>query len=182
MPTIRANDLEIAYEVVGSGPPLVLLHAASSTGRQTYAAQIPALADAFQLFLPDARGHGRTRWDAADGFEAAWLVDDLEAFVDGLGLRDVPPHRLLDGGDDRARLRGPGAGAAADAGRRRDHGGARATGARSAGRLMDPERIARDDPGLGGRDGADDRPGPGTRRVAAPPAGHRRRHRDASRC
>jgi pimeloyl-ACP methyl ester carboxylesterase len=64
-----------------------LLHAASSSGRQTYAAQIPALADAFQLFLPDARGHGRTRWDAADGFEASWLVDDLEAFVDGLGLR-----------------------------------------------------------------------------------------------
>ena len=59
MPTIRANDLEIAYEVVGSGPPLVLLHAASSSGRQTYAAQIPALAEAFQLFLPDARGHGR---------------------------------------------------------------------------------------------------------------------------
>ncbi len=86
MPTIRANDLEIAYEEIGSGPPLVMLHAASSTGRQTYAAQIPALAEAFRLYLPDARGHGRTRWDAADGFEAEWLVDALEAFVDGLGL------------------------------------------------------------------------------------------------
>ena len=36
--------------------------------------------------MPDARGHGGTRWDAADGFRADWLVDDLEAFVDALGL------------------------------------------------------------------------------------------------
>ena len=34
----------------------------------------------------DARGHGRTRWDAANGFEYRWLVDDLTAFVDALGL------------------------------------------------------------------------------------------------
>src|SRR5687768_15722201 len=32
------------------------------------------------------RGHGATRWDPADGFRAEWLVDDLEGFVDGLGL------------------------------------------------------------------------------------------------
>jgi pimeloyl-ACP methyl ester carboxylesterase len=87
MPTIRTTDLEIAYEEVGNGPPLVLLHGASTTGRATFAAQIPALAESFRLYLPDARGHGRTIWDAADGFEAGWLVDDLEAFVDGLGLR-----------------------------------------------------------------------------------------------
>jgi pimeloyl-ACP methyl ester carboxylesterase len=86
MPTVRANDLDIAYEEIGAGPPLVLLHGASTTGRETFAAQIPALAGAFRLLLPDARGHGRTRWDAADGFEAEWLVHDLEAFVDALGL------------------------------------------------------------------------------------------------
>ncbi len=143
MPTIRTADLEIAYEEVGSGPPLVLLHGASTTGRATFAAQIPALAESFRLYLPDARGHGRTIWDAADGFEAGWLVDDLEAFVDGLGLPHVPPDRLLDGGDDRARLRGPGAGAAADARRGRDHGRARAAGcgrAAADGPRADPPR------------------------------------------
>ena len=36
--------------------------------------------------MPDARGHGATRWDAADGFRYDWLVDDLAAFVDALGL------------------------------------------------------------------------------------------------
>lgn len=86
MPTIRANDLEIGYEVLGAGPPLVMLHGATSSGRETFGAQIPALASAFRLYLPDARGHGATRWDTAGGFRAAWLVDDLTAFVDGLGL------------------------------------------------------------------------------------------------
>jgi pimeloyl-ACP methyl ester carboxylesterase len=86
MPTIRANGLDVGYDVHGAGPPLVLLHGATSLGREDYAAQLPAMSKAFLVHLPDARGHGRTRWDAADGFEYRWLVDDLAAFVDALGL------------------------------------------------------------------------------------------------
>ena len=86
MPTIRANDLEIGYEQRGAGPPLVLLHGAGSSGQVNFGAQLPLLVSAFQVHLPDARGHGATRWDPADGFQAEWLVDDLEALVDALGL------------------------------------------------------------------------------------------------
>ena len=86
MPTIRANGLDIAYEVHGAGPPLVLLHGASSLGREDFAAQIPLFSKRFLCYVPDARGHGATRWDAADGFRYDWLVDDLAAFVDELGL------------------------------------------------------------------------------------------------
>lgn len=86
MPSIRANGLDIAYEVRGGGPPLVALHGATSLGLEDYAAQLPLMSKAFLVHLPDARGHGRTRWDAADGFRYDWLVDDLRAFVDALGL------------------------------------------------------------------------------------------------
>jgi len=86
VPTIRANGLDIGYDLQGAGPPLVLLHGATSLGREDYAAQLPSMSKSFQLLLPDARGHGRTRWDAANGFEADWLVDDLAGFVDALGL------------------------------------------------------------------------------------------------
>jgi pimeloyl-ACP methyl ester carboxylesterase len=86
MPAIRANELDIAYEVRGGGPPLVALHGATSLGLEDYAAQLPLMSKAFLIHLPDARGHGRTRWDAADGFRYDWLVDDLRAFVDALGL------------------------------------------------------------------------------------------------
>jgi pimeloyl-ACP methyl ester carboxylesterase len=86
VPTIQANGLDIAFDVHGAGPPLVLLHGATSVGREDFAAQIPLFSKAFRLHIPDARGHGGTRWDAANGFRYDWLVDDLAAFVDALGL------------------------------------------------------------------------------------------------
>ncbi|MEO5918499.1 MAG: alpha/beta hydrolase [Candidatus Limnocylindrales bacterium] len=87
MPTIRANGLDIGYDVMGAGPPIVMLHGATSVGREDFAAQIPLFSRAFLLHVPDARGHGRTRWDSAEGFRYDWLVEDLEGFVDALGLR-----------------------------------------------------------------------------------------------
>jgi pimeloyl-ACP methyl ester carboxylesterase len=88
MPTIRANDLDIGYEVrgAGAGQPLVILHGAATTVGYTFGRQLPALTAAFRLVLPDARGHGRTPWDVRRGFRAEWLVDDLESFVDALDL------------------------------------------------------------------------------------------------
>lgn len=87
MPFIQANGLDIGYDVQGAGPPIVMLHGATSLGREDFAAQLPLFSRAFLIHLPDARGHGRTRWDVAKGFRHDWLVDDLEAFTDGLGLR-----------------------------------------------------------------------------------------------
>ena len=86
MARIAANGLDIGYDVDGEGPPLVLLHSASSSGREDFAAQLPTLRRMFTCYLPDARGHATTRWDAADGFRYDWLVDDLEAFADALGF------------------------------------------------------------------------------------------------
>lgn len=63
-----------------------MLHGATSIGSEDFAAQIPLFSKAFQVVLPDARGHGRTRWDAAHGFRHDWLVDDLAAYVDAMGL------------------------------------------------------------------------------------------------
>ena len=85
MPLLAANGIEIHYETEGVGPPLVMLHGATSA-LEDWAAQRPLFRRGFRLFLPDARGHGRTRWDAASGWTSAMLVDDLRGFVDGLGL------------------------------------------------------------------------------------------------
>lgn len=88
MATIAANGLEVGYDVDGEegAPPLILLHGATSLGAEDWAAQRPLLARTFRLYLPDARGHGRTRWDAADGWSSDMLVDDLVAFADALGI------------------------------------------------------------------------------------------------
>jgi pimeloyl-ACP methyl ester carboxylesterase len=87
VPFVRANGLDVGYDVVGAGPPIVVLHGATSVGREDFAAQLPLFSKAFLVHMPDARGHGRTRWDAGQGFRYDWLVDDLEAFVDALGLQ-----------------------------------------------------------------------------------------------
>ena len=87
MPTIDANGLTIGYDTVGAGPPLVLLHGATSDAARDFREILPALSKAFRCYTPDARGHGRTRWDAdTGGFSADWLADDLLAFADALGL------------------------------------------------------------------------------------------------
>jgi pimeloyl-ACP methyl ester carboxylesterase len=83
---LRANGLDIGYELIGAGPTLVMLHGATSIGRDDFAAQIPLLSKAFQVVLPDARGHGRTAWDASGGFRHEWLVDDLAEFVNALEI------------------------------------------------------------------------------------------------
>ncbi len=86
MPTVRANGLDIGYEVRGAGPPLIMLHGATSAGREDFAAQLPLFSKAFRVHLPDARGHATTRWRVEDGYAYAALVDDLAAFADALGI------------------------------------------------------------------------------------------------
>jgi len=86
MPEIRANGLTIGYDVLGAGPPIVMLHGGGSSGKADFAAQQALFAKAFRVHLPDARGHGRTRWDVAGGFTGEHLVDDAIGFVDALGL------------------------------------------------------------------------------------------------
>ncbi len=92
VPSVLANGIEQAYEVVGAGPPLILLHAATSSGAEDFAAQLPSLKRDFRCLLPDARGHGGTRWDVENGFSTATLVADVAAFADAL---DIPAFHLL---------------------------------------------------------------------------------------
>jgi pimeloyl-ACP methyl ester carboxylesterase len=86
VPTLRAGDLDVFYTTEGAGPPLVLLHGATSTSLEDWSHQRPLFRQGFKLYLVDARGHGGTRWDPDDGFSRDALVDDLRAFVDALGL------------------------------------------------------------------------------------------------
>lgn len=88
---VAANGLRVGVDVAGSGPPLVLLHGASSSGREDFGAQVPALARSFTCHLPDARGHATTAWDpaASAGLHLPDLVDDLLGLLDALALPAV---------------------------------------------------------------------------------------------
>lgn len=86
MPYVRANGIDIHYTVEGAGPPLVMLHGATSAAAEDWAAQRPLFRKAFKLYLVDARGHAGTKWDVRDGFSRDMMVDDLLGFADELGL------------------------------------------------------------------------------------------------
>lgn len=84
--TVRANGLDIHYVTEGQGPPLLLLHGATSVGTHDWGAQRPLLRADFTLYMPDARGHGRTVFDVREGWSRSALVDDALAFADVLAL------------------------------------------------------------------------------------------------
>jgi pimeloyl-ACP methyl ester carboxylesterase len=64
MPQIQIDDIQIAYDDVGAGPSVVLLHG-YPFNRTLWKDQVEALKDAYRVITPDLRGFGDS--DASDG-------------------------------------------------------------------------------------------------------------------
>jgi pimeloyl-ACP methyl ester carboxylesterase len=75
------NGAQLYYEVVGAGPPLVLLHAGIADSRQ-WDDQVPALAQHYRTIRYDLRGFGQTVMPAAPYSHAG----DLRALLRFLGV------------------------------------------------------------------------------------------------
>jgi 3-oxoadipate enol-lactonase len=74
----------MAYETVGSGQPVVLLHAFPFDSRM-WRDTAAALAKRVQIITPDLRGFGQS--DLGDGgFSIADLADDVAALLDNLSI------------------------------------------------------------------------------------------------
>lgn len=83
---MNVNGGELAVEVAGEGPPVVLLHGLGGTGN-FFQPQAPALAERFTVVRPDLRGHGRSPLSgevSIDGY-----VRDLAAVCDALGFDQI---------------------------------------------------------------------------------------------
>lgn len=57
MPRITSSDADIFYEVLGSGPPVVLLHPFPAN-HDLWKPAAQALVSRYRVILPDLRGHG----------------------------------------------------------------------------------------------------------------------------
>lgn len=86
MPHVRANGIDVHYTAEGNGPPLVLLHGASSSALEDWSAQRPLFRKVFRLYLVDLRGHAGTRGALGPHLDTTGLADDLLAMADALGL------------------------------------------------------------------------------------------------
>jgi 3-oxoadipate enol-lactonase len=77
------SGIEIAYDLTGEGPPLVLMHGGEADHTQ-YDRFVPHLADRFACIAYDQRDSGATRNPDAD-FGIEDLADDAAALIRALG-------------------------------------------------------------------------------------------------
>lgn len=84
MHVVPARGLEIAYECVGQGPPVVLVHGAAEDSR-AWQLQLAALADEFTVVAWDEPGAGRSSDVPAD-FLLADYANCLAAVIEAIGL------------------------------------------------------------------------------------------------
>jgi pimeloyl-ACP methyl ester carboxylesterase len=85
---VEVGGLRIAYERVGSGPALVLLHGYVGDGAATWRRQLDGLSEEFTVVAWDAPGAGRSS-DPPEGFGLDGYADCLAGFLQALGLGDA---------------------------------------------------------------------------------------------
>jgi pimeloyl-ACP methyl ester carboxylesterase len=78
-----ADGVELACEVAGSGPPLVLVHGAAA-GRAGFALLRPWLESTYEVWTYDRRGRGGSS-DGAAPYALAQEVEDLRAVLAAAG-------------------------------------------------------------------------------------------------
>ncbi|MGI8461609.1 MAG: alpha/beta fold hydrolase [Solirubrobacterales bacterium] len=96
MEVVHTNGLEIAYERIGEGPPLVFVHGAAADGRM-WQPQLAALADEFTVVAWDEPGAGRSS-DVPSHFGLADYASCLAGLIESLELGAVHLAGLSWGG------------------------------------------------------------------------------------
>lgn len=80
---MQVNGKQIAVEVDGEGPAVLLVHGLGGTSN-FYQPQVGALAERFTVIRPDMEGSGRSPVTGELSIEG--FADDLAAILDGLGV------------------------------------------------------------------------------------------------
>ena len=84
MATVKANGIEIYYEVTGNGPPLTMIMGLGCSSRQ-WKWMVPLLAESFRVITFDNRGVGRT--DKPDTeYSTDLFADDIATLLNTLNI------------------------------------------------------------------------------------------------
>lgn len=94
--TASLNGIEMYYEIQGAGPPLILLHGFSGSGR-FWKLFVADFAKHYQVIVPDLRGHGRST-NLTSPFTFRQSALDIYALLDHLGISQFKGAGLSAGG------------------------------------------------------------------------------------
>ncbi|MHB8576010.1 MAG: alpha/beta fold hydrolase [Dehalococcoidia bacterium] len=85
------GSVSLVYDVIGAGPPLLLLHPGLCSGDLwTELGYTEALRHRFRLLIVDLRGHGRSNAPhTIAGYDADAMRDDIAAVLDAEGLKSA---------------------------------------------------------------------------------------------
>ncbi|MDQ0878756.1 pimeloyl-ACP methyl ester carboxylesterase [Paenibacillus sp. V4I3] len=88
MPYLQFHNLEMYYEQMGTGDPVLFLHSGFSRGILAFASQILDFQRKYTCYFPDFRGHGRTQ-----SYSLEWStprhVEDIIEFMDQLHISNA---------------------------------------------------------------------------------------------
>ncbi|MFQ7323006.1 MAG: alpha/beta fold hydrolase, partial [Lactobacillus delbrueckii] len=80
---IKVNGVDLYYQKLGQGQPLILLHGHHLDGGM-YSKVIAPLSLYYTVYTLDMRGHGLSGGDGAEHYQTE--VEDLAVFIKELGL------------------------------------------------------------------------------------------------
>jgi pimeloyl-ACP methyl ester carboxylesterase len=84
MPVLERAGTRLHYTVEGEGPPVLMVHSATSTGAHEWSALVKRLSPLFCCIVPDLRSHGAS--DHVDGaLGLIEVVRDLRALIAHIG-------------------------------------------------------------------------------------------------
>lgn len=94
--TIQANGVNIYYEEIGQGRPLLLIHGGILTG-ESWRPYLQSFAEHYRVIMPDSRGHGRTN-NPTGVMSFRALAEDMTALIQALNLEKPLICGYSDGG------------------------------------------------------------------------------------
>ncbi|BFH62557.1 alpha/beta fold hydrolase [Paenibacillus azoreducens] len=85
MPYLQCSNLEIYYERMGVGDPVLFLHSGFSRGILAFASQMLDFQRKYTCYFPDFRGHGRTRCESLE-WSTPQIADDVIEFMNQMDI------------------------------------------------------------------------------------------------
>lgn len=95
MPYVQNDDVEIYFNTVGDGYPIVLQHGLTGTHNGWYGEArgtnyVDALSDKYQVILLDARGHGKSgKPHAPEKYAMKHMVGDIVSILNELEIKEA---------------------------------------------------------------------------------------------
>lgn len=91
MPYVQVKDLELFFEKMGTGDPVIFLHSGYSRGILAFASQLFDFQKVYTCYYPDFRGHGRTRCENLE-WNTPQLAEDILEFMN---LMNIPQAHFV---------------------------------------------------------------------------------------